>query len=1054
MKKSIWLALFMAVMLVMANGCFQLSISADKPDIYAQTGHLNGISSVAFSPNGKYVISGSGDKTLKLWEASTSREVRTFSGHTHAVNCVAYSPDGRFVASGGAPYDETVKLFDVSNGKLLWSTNASTVHSLAFSADGKYIASGTSHSIYLIDVARGKITRELSGFLGTVWSLAFSPDGRCLVSAIDKKIKFWDVPSGKETLTLEGHSGEVCSVAFSPNGKQVVSASGDKSIKLWEISTGKEINTFKGHKDWVCTVAFSPNGKNILSGSWDYSLKLWDIESGNAIWTAFDNRRINSVAFSPDGLKIASGGGFMPKIWDVSNGKRIDNVIGDNDSSISEVSSIAISNDSRYLIAGKRNFIELWDMSNGTKIRTFNGHSDEVESVAFSPDGKYIVSGSDDKEPVLKLWDITTGREIKTMKGHNRRVTSISFSPDGKYIVSGSWDRTIKLWETTTGKQIWTNSENSDVWSVAFSPDGLHVISGDGNYILKLLKTTNGQETWKFLKHTNISSNMSVAYSPNGKYVASGSYALILWEAETGKKVKIFQGHTSNVFSIAFSPDSNFFISGSSDHTIKLWDIEDGRSLVTYYGHNNDVTSVGYISDGKYVVSGSNDGTIRQWNTKSGQELAQFISFTDNEWITITPEGYYNASPNGDKHLNVRIGNNVYGIENYREAFYRPDLVKIALAGGSLKDYRNIASVKQPPQMHFINTPEKTGEGEAKVTLRMTDMGGGIGDVRLYLNGSAVVLDNARGLKVVAKDDGKSVTRSYTVKLTNGTNSIRAIVFNADNSMQSNDALHEIIATFKTISKPSLHALVIGIKEFKNPKLQLKYTVADAELFSETLKKSAGGLFDKINIKKLTTKEETTRDNIKNELKAFQKLNPDDLFVLYVASHGTVDDGEYFLITSNVGSTMTQRLKSDALTQTELKELVANIPTTKKVIVLDTCNAGAMGDAMQVAMLTRGMSEDTAIKILSRAVGSTILSASTSAQEAVEGYQGHGLFTWVLSEGLSGKADKAKSGFIKTTDLADYVDSEVPLLAEKVFKRAQYPTISISGQPFHIGKVK
>ena len=185
-----------------------------------------------------------------------------------------------------------------------------------------------------------------------------------------------------------------------------------------------------------------------------------------------------------------------------------------------------------------------------------------------------------------------------------------------------------------------------------------------------------------------------------------------------------------------------------------------------------------------------------------------------------------------------------------------------------------------------------------------------------------------------------------------------------------------------------------------------------------------------------------------------KSINPDDLFVFYVASHGTVDEGEYFLITSNVGSTRTEKLKTDAVSQTTIKELISNIPTTKKLIVLDTCNAGAMGDAIQVAMLTRGMSEDTAMKILSRAMGSTILSASTSFQEAVEGYKGHGLFTYVIAEGLNGKADKGKTGYIKTTDLADYVDNEVPVLAEKVFKKAQYPTISISGQAFPIGKIK
>jgi uncharacterized caspase-like protein len=149
-----------------------------------------------------------------------------------------------------------------------------------------------------------------------------------------------------------------------------------------------------------------------------------------------------------------------------------------------------------------------------------------------------------------------------------------------------------------------------------------------------------------------------------------------------------------------------------------------------------------------------------------------------------------------------------------------------------------------------------------------------------------------------------------------------------------------------------------------------------------------------------------------------------------------------------------ERLKTDAIGQSLFKALISNIPATKKLIIIDTCYAGDLGEVIQVAMLTRGMSEDTAMKILSRAVGSTILSASTSVQEALEGCNGHGLFTYVLAEGMNGKADKSKSGLIKTTELADYVDNEVPALAEKVFKRAQYPTISISGQGFPIGKVK
>ncbi len=538
--------------------------------------------------------------------------------------------------------------------------------------------------------------------------------------------------------------------------------------------------------------------------------------------------------------------------------------------------------------------------------------------------------------------------------------------------------------------------------------------------------------------------------SPDGNYLLAGRQLI---EVSTGNKRREYDfiGFGPK----AFSPDMNRFVAygertDKEQQQGEIVEISSGR-LVKLEGHINYVTSVIFTNNGKNVLSSGYDGTVRVWDASTGKEVAQFISFTDGEWIVITPEGYYNASPNGDKHLNVRIGNNVYGIENYREAFFRPDLVKLALSGGSLKDFKALADVKQPPRVEIVKTPQTVDKDKVTVTVRLEDLGGGIGDVRLYLNGSAVVLDSTRGVKIISKDD-KAVYKIYNLKLSNGLNTIRAIAFNGENTMQSNDVLHEITASFKSLTKPSLNAIIVGINEYKNPKLQLKYAVPDAELFEDTLKKVTAGLFEKVNIKKLVTKDKTTNENIIKELRAYKSLNPDDVFVFFVASHGTVDEGEYFLITSNVGSTRTEKLKTDALSQGMLKELIANIPATKKLIIIDTCSAGALGEAIQVAMLTRGMSEDTAMKILSRAVGSTILSASTSLQEAVEGYQGHGLFTYVLVEGLKGKADKGKTGYVKTTELADYVDSEVPVLAEKVFKKAQYPTISISGQAFPIGK--
>jgi uncharacterized caspase-like protein len=174
------------------------------------------------------------------------------------------------------------------------------------------------------------------------------------------------------------------------------------------------------------------------------------------------------------------------------------------------------------------------------------------------------------------------------------------------------------------------------------------------------------------------------------------------------------------------------------------------------------------------------------------------------------------------------------------------------------------------------------------------------------------------------------------------------------------------------------------------------------------------------------------------------------LFVFYVASHGATDNGEYFLITSNVGSVSTEHLKTDAVSKEELTALVANVPATKKLLVIDTCHAEALGNAL----LTRGLDEPTALKILSRAVGTTVLAASTSTQEALEGYQGHGLFSFVVADGLAGKGDVDKDGFVSTFGLAHYVDIEVPKLAQREFNHDQFPVIETSGQQFPLTKVR
>ncbi|MEO0223796.1 MAG: hypothetical protein ABIL76_01725, partial [candidate division WOR-3 bacterium] len=241
--------------------------------------HSDYVVSVSFSPNGKYLASGSEDGTIKIWEVESWKLIKTLTGHSNSVLSVSFSPDGKFLASGS--YDKTIKIWEVGT----W-----------------------------------KETKTLKGHSNSVFSISFSPDGKYLASGSwDRTIKIWEVGSWKEITTLTGHSGSVYSVSFSPDGKFLASGSSDKTIKIWEVGTWKEIKTLKGHSDSVYSVSFSPDGKFLASGSRDKTIKIWEVESWKEMETLKGHSdSVNSVSFSPDGKFLASGSAETVKIWDLN----------------------------------------------------------------------------------------------------------------------------------------------------------------------------------------------------------------------------------------------------------------------------------------------------------------------------------------------------------------------------------------------------------------------------------------------------------------------------------------------------------------------------------------------------------------------------------------------------------------------------------------------------------------------------------------------------------------------------------------------------------------
>lgn len=587
-------------------------------------GHDLSVESVAFSPDGKRVVSASSDDTIRFWDAEIGTQVgKPLRGHTKPVFAIAFSPDGRRIASGSS--DCTIRIWDAENGAPIgdpFRGHFDAVYTLAFSPDGRRIASGSNDNVIrLWDADTGEqADSPLQGHTAAIFSVAFSPDGKRIASgSYDHTIRIWDSERGVQVGSpLRGHTMSVNSIAFSPDGKRIVSGSYDHTIRLWDSETGRKLGTpFTGHIGSVTSVAFLPDGKHVVSGSFDHTIRLWDVGMGTQLGNPLcgHSASVNSVAFSPDGRRLASGSyDDTIRFWDAEAGAQTGKT-----HSIS-VSSVAFSPDGKCVVSSSYDdVIRLWDAESGTLVgNPFEGNSFSVKSVTFSPNGKFVAGCFVD---AIRVWDVATGMQFGTaFRGHTKSIESIAFSPDGKCIASGSHDHTVRLWDVETGTQLGDAIQGhiKTVYSVVFSPDGSRIASGSSDRTIRLWDTRTGAPIGEPLGGTW--SVNSLAFSPDGALIASGyrDHIVRLWDMQAGAQTgNPFQGHTGQVDSVAFSPDGKYVVSGSSDHTIRVWDVEKGIQVGNALrGHTTLVNFVSFSPDGRRILSSSYGDTIRIWEAK------------------------------------------------------------------------------------------------------------------------------------------------------------------------------------------------------------------------------------------------------------------------------------------------------------------------------------------------------------------------------------------------------------------------------------------------------
>ena len=620
-----------------AKGTFQ-----QKSDRH--TGH---VWSVKFSPDGKTLASGAGKwdgpAEILLWDAKELDLQNRLEGHRVGVTAIAFSPQGDRLAS--ASWDRQVKLWDLSRGVEVQSFlgHESYVIALDFSPDGELLATGSWDRTARLWYADNRLTEtKFSGQNVGVYSLSFSPDSGRLAAGSPEAVVIDLTANTREKYPVFG-ADEL--VAFSPDGTKLAMIGKGGPLIIREAGTGKILQSILAHREPVWSLAFSPDSRSVATGGADNTARLWDVATGQEIRRfKGSGLTIRALAFSPDGKWLAGcchSKGPSPatdlRVWDLASGRLVAHLESGQDGFHTDnVEDVAFTPDGKFAVTGGHDrTARVWNTANWSLEAVLKGHQEVIYGLDISPDGRTLATASWDGS--VKLWSLRNPQLLLTLGGHTGVVYSVAFSPDGRTLAAGSGlrsanrtGRQLKLWHAADDRQSDAilpeqstllrefHPTSKYVRSLTYSPDGRSIGMATGSGHVSIWDRTTGETR---LELPPAGPEASVAFAPNGKRIAVGSQNNLprIYNTKTGKESLTLASLEDGMRCLAFSPDGRWIAGGGRGKKVAIWNTETGEMAKSLEGHTGVISSVAFSPDGSRLVSGSWDNTLRLWNLETGE---------------------------------------------------------------------------------------------------------------------------------------------------------------------------------------------------------------------------------------------------------------------------------------------------------------------------------------------------------------------------------------------------------------------------------------------------